>query len=541
MKDNKLKYIMYCRKSTESEDRQVQSIESQKEELNKLVKIDNLEVIEVIDESRTAKKPGRLGFNKMLEKLSNVEADGIICWKLNRLSRNPIDGGQIQWMLQQGIIKSIITPGREYLPTDNIIMMAVELGMANQFILDLSKDVKRGMNNKVQSGWRPNKAPLGYINDKYGEKGKKEIFKDEYKFNSVRKIWKLMLKGNYTISQLTRIANNELGLTNSKGKILVDNDIYRMLTNIFYCGEFEYNGELFIGNHPKMITKEEYDLTQKILKKKGKPRPKNKRLPFTGIIRCKECGCMITCDEKIKKTSKGIQSYKYYKCTKRKRDVKCFQKPITYNDLNNQLNEIIDSIRFPKVFLDYALDILKKENKIEKSNRTNILKSLKRKEESIDYSLNKLLEAYISKKNENEEIINEKEYKEQKRNLINRREENKVEIFKIQENQENWIENIEDTFNFIKGIKETFNSSNYEEKTIILNTIGSNFYMDNGKIEVEFKGIFKKVHPILQKPEINNQRIELLNLEESKKKISQKLTDFTIWSGILMEVRKSYY
>ena len=182
---------MYYRKSTDSEDRQIQSIEDQKTELSKLIRRKDINIVGSLEESMSAKKPGRVEYNKMINLIKSGKANGIICWTLNRLARNPVDGGEIQWLLQNGIIESIITPSREYLPTDNIIMMAVELGMANQFVIDLSKDVKRGMASKVNKGWRPTKAPLGYINDYSGLKGEKKIFIDKVRSDTVRRMWDL--------------------------------------------------------------------------------------------------------------------------------------------------------------------------------------------------------------------------------------------------------------------------------------------------------------------------------------------------------------
>ena len=53
--------------------------------------------------------PGRPIFNDMLRRIQTGEAQGIICWKVDRLARNPVDGGQIQWLLQQGVIAHIQT------------------------------------------------------------------------------------------------------------------------------------------------------------------------------------------------------------------------------------------------------------------------------------------------------------------------------------------------------------------------------------------------------------------------------------------------
>ena len=78
----------------------------------------------------------------MLQKIHSGEVNAILCWKLNRLARNPVDGGQISWMLQNNIIEHIQCFGRDYKPTDNVLMMQVEFGMANQYVKELSVDVK---------------------------------------------------------------------------------------------------------------------------------------------------------------------------------------------------------------------------------------------------------------------------------------------------------------------------------------------------------------------------------------------------------------
>ena len=295
------RYLIYCRKSSESEDRQVLSIESQTNELKRLAERSNLQVIDILSESRSAKSPGRPVFDEMIRKISQGKADGIICWKLDRLARNPLDAGQIGWMLQEGVIKHIQTFDGSYYPEDNALLRGVEFSMANQFILDLSKNVKRGLRAKLEKGWRPNLAPLGYLNDRSKAKGAREIIKDPERFHLVKKMWELMLTGSHTPPRIRDIAVDKWGFRTRNGKALSRSMIYRIFTNPFYYGWFEFpkgSGNWYKGNHEPMITSQEYDRVQALMGSTANPRPKKLTFAFRGLIRCGECGAMVTAEEK---------------------------------------------------------------------------------------------------------------------------------------------------------------------------------------------------------------------------------------------------
>ena len=91
------KYFLYARKSTDVEDKQVLSIEAQLVELRSLAERDDLEIAEEFIEKQSAKMPGRPIFNDMMFRIQRGDARGVVCWKLDRLARNPVDGGQISW------------------------------------------------------------------------------------------------------------------------------------------------------------------------------------------------------------------------------------------------------------------------------------------------------------------------------------------------------------------------------------------------------------------------------------------------------------
>lgn len=174
-------FFLYSRKSTESEDRQILSIESQIRELKEVAERTGVVILEILSEARSAKAPGRPVFNTMMERIKKGEAEGIICWKLDRLARNPVDAGALIWAMQERNIK-IITPSQTFSSGDeNLLLMYIELGSAHKYINDLSKNVKRGIRAKLEKGGWPNRAPLGYLNDAAA----KTLIKDPERFSIV--------------------------------------------------------------------------------------------------------------------------------------------------------------------------------------------------------------------------------------------------------------------------------------------------------------------------------------------------------------------
>ncbi len=531
--NNQLRYIMYCRKSTDSEDRQVQSIEDQVRELGREVDRLGINVVETLCESKSAKEPGRPLFNKMVGMIARGEVDGIIVWKLNRLARNPIDAGTIQWSLQQSVIKSIVTVGREYLPTDNVLMMAVELGMANQFVLDLSKDVTRGMRTKVEKGWRPGRAPIGYSNDYYGEKGNKKIHVDPDRFPLVRKMWDLLLTDQYSVSKILEIATDSWGLRTKDGKTVSINGAFKIFTNMFYCGEFTYTGEIHQGKHEPMITREEFDTAQVILGKKGKPRPKYKRLPFTGVIECGECRGMVVAEEKFKKikSTGQIKRYLYYHCSHNKRNTNCRQRSITYDELVNVIKVQLESFTIPEEFLHWAIEILRKQQMAEEFDRTAILKSQQTNFNSCVQRIDNLLGLFISSQNTDKSLLNDDEFKAQKVALMAEKARLEQELRGTERRVNDWFELSEKTFQFATYAQLWFDEGDFEQKTRILRTLGQNLILMNGKLNVQLEKPYHILSEGLKNEILQKARVEPEILGLDKTKNSHSETVFSTWSG----------
>src|SRR2546426_489001 len=88
-------FVIYARKSTESEDRQVLSIDSQVQSMKELAVRHGVEVADVLTETRSAKAPGRPVFGELIRRIERRQVTGVLCWKMDRLARNPYDAGLI--------------------------------------------------------------------------------------------------------------------------------------------------------------------------------------------------------------------------------------------------------------------------------------------------------------------------------------------------------------------------------------------------------------------------------------------------------------
>ena len=98
----KIKYVLYARKSTESEERQVLSIDSQIQEMLKTAEKDGLEIIDIRRESHSAKDSGqRPVFNEILNDIKIGKFNGILTWAPDRLSRNAGDLGSLVDLMDQ--------------------------------------------------------------------------------------------------------------------------------------------------------------------------------------------------------------------------------------------------------------------------------------------------------------------------------------------------------------------------------------------------------------------------------------------------------
>src|ERR1022692_889538 len=339
-----MKHFIYSRKSSEDDDRQALSIVAQLSELGTMARAQQLSIVDTFTESKSAKEPGREIFNDMLRRIEGGEANAILTWKLDRLARNFDDGGRIIGMLQRGVIQEIRTFEKTYLPTDNVLMIAVELGMANQYVRDLSVNIRRGIREKVRRGISCAKAPLGYFN----EPRLRIIEPHPRNFKKLKAIFEEFAKGDQSLMDVQR-AMTSAGLGGQRnGKPLTLSTMGDILRNPFYYGVFVHKGEVHQGVHIPMITKKMFDQVQQILLDIGKPQNghrKQKGFLFLKFATCASCGHAITGERHIKRS--GLKFY-YYRCTHKNKKHSCDDRSYTRQEtFESEVKRNIEFVTLP--------------------------------------------------------------------------------------------------------------------------------------------------------------------------------------------------
>jgi site-specific DNA recombinase len=473
----------YARKSSEGEDRQVQSIERQQEENAVTIERFRLTIVDRFSESKSAKIPhNRPAFTEMIKRIKKGQANGIVCWHLNRLARNPEEAGVIQQMLADGVIQVIHTKDRQYLPTDNLLLFSVESGMSAQFSIDLSRTIKSGLEKRLRSGNAPYAAPIGYKNYRHPETQISTIVPDKARFPIVQKMWAMMLTGAYIPKQILQKATNEWGLRTAQkkhrgNKELSLSSMYRILGDPFYAGHFMYKGQMYKGSHKPMITLEQFDQVQELLGRTGRARPKKQVISYTGTMTCGECGCAITVTRKTKFIKgEGLErSYEFYHCTRKKKKLKCTQnRSLSVEEIEAAVKTELEGHSISPNMHDWIIDFMESENPQQCDADKKEIESIEKEVARLTVEIKNLLQVRLNGAISDDEFKNERELREAKRLRLE-------EHLRLRKSV---LEKAKERFSYATNLAQKFTVASLARKKEIFTTFGSNHELKDKKLVV---------------------------------------------------------
>lgn len=366
----KIRYCLYARKSTESEERQILSIDSQIKEMLQLAEREGLDIAEIRRESHSAKSTGqRPVYNELIVDIREGKFGGIMTWAPDRLSRNAGDLGALVDLMDQGKLHEIRTYGQRFGNNPNEKFLLMILGSQAKLENDnKSVNVKRGLRTRVEMGLWPGVAPLGYLNQYLMDK-KCQVIIDTARAPIIKQIFEKMAHEKWRGRKIYNWLKHDLNFKTRGNKALTLAGVYRVLDNPFYYGTFEHplgSGNWYEGKHKPIITKELFDLAQAQLKRDQIVR-ENKEFAFTKLFTCGKCGSGVSAEDKYKKLRDGTTAhYVYYGCTRGK-DRDCKNKYIQEGELIAELIKLLDQIDINELGMRHKLeDEIKRFNHFQK-------------------------------------------------------------------------------------------------------------------------------------------------------------------------------
>jgi DNA invertase Pin-like site-specific DNA recombinase len=275
--------------------------------------------------------------------------NSILTWAPDRLSRNAGDLGSVVDLMDERKLLSIRTYGQTFSnsPNEKFLLMILcsqaKLENDNRGI-----NVKRGLRARCELGLWPTTAATGYIKERRLDR-KNECLIDPDRAPVIKQIFEKVAHEQWSGRKVYHWLKFDLNFRTHLGKKHLSlGNIYKILENSFYYGEFEYprgGGIWYKGKHEPIITKELFDAVHTQLKGNQLKTRQDKEFAFTKLMTCGLCGSGISADEKYKKLKNGkFNTHIYYGCTKAK-DKNCKCGYINEVDLIIQLQDLVDKIK----------------------------------------------------------------------------------------------------------------------------------------------------------------------------------------------------
>ena len=285
---------------------------------------------------------------KALEKfIKQNKAKYLVVSDHDRFSRNLAEAltkiKELQTKFGIQVVATTDQFGADFTDPSQFMMRAFKLMMAESELHRIRQRTKQGILQAKLNGRAVNKAPYGYINAK--DSGNKPTLKiDEDKALVVRKVFSEFITG--TPIEMIRKTVVPLGY-----KQTGQSAIQRILTNPLYAGMVrvpayaDHPEQLIDAVHPAIIPKGQFWTAQELLNdNKRKNYHANEEVPLKGVLRCPECGAVMSAGN-----SKGKKKYYwYYLCS-------VHRKNFSAKKLEQQLNEILDLLSFSDKSINWLI------------------------------------------------------------------------------------------------------------------------------------------------------------------------------------------
>lgn len=296
----KLKYVLYARRSTIDEGSQVRSIPDQIKYCKQYADIHDLNIVDTIQEKGSAKTPHkREVFTKILKEIeNNGKYDAILSYAPDRLSRNMLEGGLIINLLDEGKLQDLQFPTHHFTnDPSGKLTLGIMFSISKHFSDDLSSKVRRGVSGNFDDGKSSGSPKWGY--DRNEQDG---LYKPNEWFNVIQEAWNIRAKGSTNKVVLEFLLEKDYHrLTKITKKNKRPRKIYPteksvgvMFQDPFYYGILEQANQTIdvreIYNFEPMIDEDTYNQVQALAYTRKRDINPKKMFEFKPLARMVYCG-----------------------------------------------------------------------------------------------------------------------------------------------------------------------------------------------------------------------------------------------------------
>lgn len=315
----------------------------------------------------TAFKEDREKFEKIVQTISNYPDFCVVVFdKVDRFTRdctsdvvrtfkNLAKNGKIELHFpSDGLYVFKNSPATDWFRLD----MGMALG--GYYSSAISDNVKRKIQQKLHDGEYPGKACIGYMNIKWevDRKEFKDIVPDPERAPYIVKAFELRLAGNSFRTIAKILKEDGLRSNTSKQNPVGQSQIETMVKNPFYYGVMRYDGKTYPHKYKPIITKELFDLVQKVNDDRNtddhSKTDTKQTFTFSGILKCATCGCSISSYYK--------KGHVYMRCTKAKPDVPCEQPHVSEAELLPQVTHLLDNLAISQHDAEKLMKLLEEQH-----------------------------------------------------------------------------------------------------------------------------------------------------------------------------------
>lgn len=320
-----MRAVIYARISRE--DQSAYSLEEQVRECKSYIEKEKMELVNVyIDDGFSAKNMNRPQLTQMLADMRENKFDVFIIWRLDRLTRDTLDGlTMVNTIFKKYDVSFVsINEDIDTSTPDGYMMFTIRLSMAQNEREKIAQRVSMGQRARARSGKRNSSAkPYGYdVSEK-----DLSLTINEQEAPIMREIFDMYLKG-YGKSKIAGILN-ERGIPAPRGGIWYEFIIGTLVRNRTYTGAVHWKPKglpeserIVVDNcHEAIVSKEDFDQAQNIIERKQNNlmSQSSYTFAFSTILKCSLCGRSY--HGKLKTFSDPSKKrYAYYRCSGKYRE-----------------------------------------------------------------------------------------------------------------------------------------------------------------------------------------------------------------------------